>query len=151
MAPKNALEELGPKGACDRRVFALELDRPVLPDFSLPSAHFTCLLVADFGQDLVGLVRSLMERGAAYITAWGPRCAEVADTVYAPNCPVPRHVMASWHEHEPLAEAVWFFLNNTCPDDAVFDTCGSALAVVVGHPSWAAEVRSELLGGGDGR
>lgn len=145
MAPKNVLESIGQIGLCDRRLFMLELDQPVLPAFDLPSAHFSCLLVADFGAEVVGLVRSLMDRGAAYITAWGPGCAQIADTVYAEDRPVAWHVMASWHEDEPISEAVWFFLHNTYPDNAVFGSCGSALAVVVGHPARAAGVRKELF------
>jgi hypothetical protein len=58
--PPNELESLGQAGICDRSLFVLELDRPRLPTFTLPSPHFSCLLVADFGQDVGGLVDALI-------------------------------------------------------------------------------------------
>jgi hypothetical protein len=53
--------------------------------------------------------------------------------------------MASWHENEPLDEAIWFFLNSTFPDDEVFESCKSGLALVVGHPHSSGDVRRLLV------
>lgn len=56
----------------------------------------------------------------------------------------PLEIMTTWHVHQPLFEALWQFLFATWPDDQFFDTCGSALAVVVASPSIAEEVRTAL-------
>ena len=51
--------------------------------------------------------------------------------------------MTNWHADEPLDEALWFFLRNTCPDDAYIETTCTALAITLGT-DWAAHVERRL-------
>lgn len=50
--------------------------------------------------------------------------------------------MTTWHDDDPLAEAIWFALYNAFPIDTYFDECRSVIAICIGFPKWAAEVRS---------
>ena len=52
--------------------------------------------------------------------------------------------MSTWHDDEPLAEAIWFMLFNAYPDDAFFDDCHSALGLSLGSSTWAAEIRRAM-------
>lgn len=47
--------------------------------------------------------------------------------------------MSTWHDHEPLEEAVWFFLQSAFPLDGEIAST-SYLAITVGNPDWAATV-----------
>jgi hypothetical protein len=135
------LEFLAQMGAGNRSVHLLALDRPELPEFRLPTTHFTCFLAADFAEPAVlRLLKALMKKGAVHFTGWGPGAVKAASAVQAEDCPVPWAVKAVWFEHEPLSKAVESFLENTYPDDSIDQTCGSSLAVVIGPPEWAAKV-----------
>jgi hypothetical protein len=137
---------MGCIGAGERSVHLLALDMPELPDFRLPTTHFTCFVATDFGNPAAGrLLQALMKKGAMHVTGWGPGSGRVASTVQAEDCPVPWPVKAIWFEHAPLAKAVWSFLNNTYPDDTVDTSCRSALAVIAGRSDWAREVRRLLI------
>ena len=135
------LEFIGQMGAGNRSVHLLALDRPELPEFKLPTTHFTCLLAADFSEPAVlKLLMALMKKGAVHFTGWGPGGAKAASTVSAEDCPVPWAVKAVWFEHEPLPKAVASFLDNPYPEEVVDQACGSSLAVVVGRPEWAVKL-----------
>jgi hypothetical protein len=150
------IERFGTGGTCDRQLFALELpDLESLPELTFPSAHFVCLVVCDAtGVDPSRLLRfadALLSCGAVYVLASGPDCERVHDLFdevivgVPPSAPqFPLGIMTTWHAHEAVSEALWQFLFASWPDDEFFDTCGSALAIVVGSPSIAEEVRAAL-------
>lgn len=48
--------------------------------------------------------------------------------------------MTTWHDAEPLCEAIWFFLVNSWPDEHYQDSTHAALAISVGSSVWAAEI-----------
>ena len=52
--------------------------------------------------------------------------------------------MTTWHSSEPLREAIWYFLVNTCPDEHYQDSTHVALAISVGSTAWAAEIHEAL-------
>jgi hypothetical protein len=135
------LEFIAQMGAGNRSVHLLPLERPELPEFKLPTTHFTCFLAADFADPAVlRLLTALMKKGAVHFTGWGPGGVQAASAVQAEDCPVPWPVKAVWFEHEPLAKAVELFLRNDYPDDVTDHACGSSLAVIVGRPEWTAKV-----------
>ena len=92
--------------------------------------------------------RKLLDSGAVYICTWGSDCERVHDIIdeeeVGPNPPphVDRVVMTTWHAGEPLAEAIWFVLNNSWPDEGYRDGCASTLGVTIGSAEWAAEIHS---------
>ena len=56
--------------------------------------------------------------------AWGPDCERVHDIIdeedIGPNPPptMDRVVMTTWHDDKSLAEAIWFVLHNSWPDES---------------------------------
>ena len=52
--------------------------------------------------------------------------------------------MTTWHEKEPLEEALWFFINVAYPDEAYADTCVEGIAGIPGNGHWVASVRNYL-------
>jgi len=148
------VELVGNDSILQRDLFVLELDNPeeFPEDVALSSPRFACLLAWD-ARDVDAhrvrrLGRKLLDSGAVYICAWGPDCERVHDLIDAeeigPNPPpvVDRVIMTTWHENEPLPEAVWFVLHNSWPDEAYESGCGSTLGVAIGSTAWATEIRS---------
>ena len=52
--------------------------------------------------------------------------------------------MTTWHDNEPLEEALWFFLFSTWPDRFYEDSTLAALAVSVGNTEWSSLIQSAL-------
>lgn len=123
----------------------------------LPRKHkyFTLLLAWDAPtNDVTELARYLqpiIEGGLVYFCAWGKNCEAVHDAV--DHCALMRGqkageegalVMTTWHDDEPLREAVWFFKNMAIPEDSKVQADCERYAVAVGNPNWA-ESMKELL------
>ena len=120
-----------------------------LPEsLSLPSPHFAALLVADTmhvtDEALSALSRQLLQSGCSYFCAWGPGCERAHDLFDQQCLFTPAVIMTTWHDNEPLDDAIWYFLRTTFPDDAYWDTTGSALAMVVGDRTWAGHVERRM-------
>ena len=139
-----------PKTGRDLFVLTVVSPEDLPPEFRGPRPRFVCLLVWDAtaatGQAVDRVAEWLLTAGAVYVCCWGPDCERVHDAVDAadirhnPDCdPV---VMTTWHDGEPLAEAVYFALNTTRPDGRYAEGCTSAVAVCIGNPVWADAVRS---------
>ena len=124
-------------------------DFAALPEsFSFPSQHFVALLVADTTQvaaeTLGSFSRALLSSGCSFFCAWGPGC-ERAHDLFDEECLFASAViMTTWHDDEPLDEAIWYFLRTTFPHDAYWHGTHSALAIVVGDPHWASHVERRL-------
>jgi hypothetical protein len=120
----------------------------VLP---LPPPYFACLLAWDAttasDEEVMALARRLLRAGCVYVCCWGPGCERVhdsfdlADLELRPDGPP---ALSTWHTEEPLAEALWFFLFCTFPDDAYFDGCRATVGITVGSKEWTDEVRAAL-------
>lgn len=52
--------------------------------------------------------------------------------------------MTTWHDNEPLSEALWFFANAAFPDERFAPDCTDWVAVAVGNESWEREFREQL-------
>jgi len=124
-----------------------------LSSFRLTTRDCVCLLVWDASREgyatLHRVAEQILDSGCKYLCAWGPDCERVHDTfddvIVGDGSVVPEHVCTSWHAGDRLDEALWYFLNCTWPVDAFAETCGSAIAIVVGdHDGWAAAVRRGL-------
>ena len=53
--------------------------------------------------------------------------------------------MTTWHNDETLQEALYFFLNETWPDEYYEGTTLSSLAIVIGNQEWSEIVKQALL------
>lgn len=146
----------------ERELFVLDLEKPedFPPQFALSSPRFACLVAWDAREVDVArvaqLARKLLDTGAVFISAWGPDCERVHDIVDqearkpAPSSDVPssdapspnKVIMTTWHAGPPLAEAIWDVLFCSIPDEAYAEGCGCTLAVTIGSPAWAADVRA---------
>lgn len=148
--------QFGKDSVTDRDLYMIEVTRlDELPDdLQLPSRYFVCLLAWDareVSSDEIGAVaRKLISQGGVYFCTWGPDCKRVHDiideeAVRADPKPTDESViMTTWHEDEPLTDAIWFLLHNSLPGERYFDECRSTLAISVGSSAWADHIRSAL-------
>jgi hypothetical protein len=138
----------------ERKLYLLSLDRPedVPERIALSSSRFVCLIAWDATQssvdDIARVARKLLDSGAVYISAWGSGCErvhEIFDEVIVESGlgeDDDTVVMTTWHDDEPLAEAVWFVLRTAWPADGYEDGCDATLGLSIGSPASAAEMRS---------
>jgi len=52
--------------------------------------------------------------------------------------------MTTWHAKESLDDALFFFLNSTCPDEYYEGSTKCSLAIVIGNKEWSTVVREAL-------
>ena len=154
----NMVREHAYEPVMERRLFSLAIGSPSeLPSqLGLPAGNFACLLAWDArgesAEAVSSLVVALLRAGASYFVCWGPDCERVHDFIdelaSTPTndfgIPEGACIMTTYHESEPLREALWFFLVNSFPDDQYPDSTPAALAIAVGYPPWAAEIREAL-------
>lgn len=143
-------------GIYERKLYTLDISTlsEILPSLSSIGKHFALLLACDArsfpDETLIELGEALIRRGLAYLVTWGPDCERVHDMVdmaereVVAELPPESVVMTTWHSDESLAEAFWYFLYCTYPDEAYADTCKSAIAVTVGNSSWGEEIKTWL-------
>jgi hypothetical protein len=141
----------------DRKLFSLSI--PNLGSFpsqlEMPNQSFVLLLACDARQIkdsvITDFANLMIDRGIAYLCAWGPDCERVHDlfdlTYVMREIGEERrypHVMTTWHDAESLDEALWFMLFSAYPDEAFADTCGFDLAVSVANDEWGAHIQKRL-------
>jgi hypothetical protein len=68
--------------------------------------------------------RRWVDAGVGYMCAWGPASSELDDlfdyATFLPEVgtPLTFTLMTTWHDNEPLEDALWFaFYNTTAPDE----------------------------------
>lgn len=137
----------------DRPLFTLSLADYHYPDAAtrLPTPHFLCLLAADFRAasdgEITRLAKGLLDSGASYFVCWGPGCERAHDLIddltllLDPPVPDDSVIMTTWHEDQPLNEALFFVLCSAWPDPAYEPSTGCTLGVSVGSPEFASEIR----------
>jgi hypothetical protein len=146
----NNVNRIGYDAETERELFLFELADPLkFADTQFPRERFVCLLIWDAGQEPDCLVSevaaALLAKGAVYVCCWGADCERVHDAMDAadiarnPSCnPV---VMTTWHDDQPLAEAIYFALNLAWPDEGYAEDCDSVIAVCIGYNGYAGSVR----------
>ena len=123
-----------------------------LPSFEVESEYFGVLLVWDsIGKskdELVAVGKKLIDQGAVYICCWGPGCEYVHDAIDHADLendrPGTSVLMTTWHDDEPLSEALWFFLNTAFPHELYESGCRASIAIVIDNQSWADECSESL-------
>ena len=150
------VRHLGRERSHPREVYLLSIERlSDLPSrLKVPCQRFVMLLTADTtGADLdkTVLADSILGAGCVYFCAWGPGCEAMHDVVddvfleridYAPDKGV---LMTTWHDSEPLADAVEFALLSAWPDDYYLDGCGAVVLAVSGNDAWASEIEATAM------
>ncbi|HSI14499.1 MAG TPA: hypothetical protein VK961_20785 [Chthoniobacter sp.] len=124
-----------------------------LEQVSFPSAHTVLLIVADAHEVSTETIARIAERflasGLIYVCVWGPDCErvhDIFDEVYVGDdttTPSSDMMMSTWHDDEPLEEAIWFFLECAFPLDHKIDTT-SYVAITVGSAEWASAVERSI-------
>jgi len=125
----------------------------------LPPQHTVLFLAVDARAVPTEAIASAAERllasGLVYICVWGPDCErvhDIFDEVYAGDGSTEPSftLMSTWHSHESLEEALWFFIEHAVPVDTEITTT-SYLCITVRHRGWATAVRDVLSNLGDFR
>jgi hypothetical protein len=120
------------------------------------SRYFSLFLAMDARgtEDIVILdfAREMFKKGMACLCAWGPGCERVHDlfdVIICAEVPDPTDenvIMTSWHNREPLKEALWFFANAAFATEDYCQTCTNWVAGCVGNPKWEHTISNELRG-----
>lgn len=98
---------------------------------------------------------SALKTGMVYFCAWGPGCErfhdivdgvvvadDIGERLFVGKNPSDT-IMTTWHDDEPIDEALDFFVNFTCP--AGFERNSNFwLAVCLNNGEWAAEIQRRL-------
>jgi len=148
------LDSIATDRTSGRELFLLDGADPstwdVASDHSL--GPFTVLLLIDadrYSDDVItGLAERLLERGLAYLCAWGPGCARVHllfDIGYIGDGSKDwgRFLMTTDHADEALAEALWFAIDLAISED-VTDVAESAVVIGVDNADWRTEILTRV-------
>jgi hypothetical protein len=121
------------------------------------SPHFILLLAFDASsiedERISAIAKTLMSRGLAGFSVWGRDCSRVHDLFDLerdPNETDERVVVTTWHEDEPLSEAVCYFDLCAYPSSDFERDCSDWVAIAVGNKRWEEEMRTALIDGFDG-
>ena len=142
----------------DRRHFSVAIGSPSeLPSqLGLPEGDFACLVAWDArgesAETISSPVAPLLRAGASHVVCWGPDCKRVHDITdeLASNpdnefgIPKDSCIMTTWHSSEASRVALWLFLMNSFSEEHYHDSTHVALAIAVGSPPWALEIREAL-------
>ncbi len=142
-----------PSDGSPRNYFSLEGEslRDLAHAIPTVEGHFVLFLACDgttlSDTELREFSAALLEKGIAYLVAWGPGCSRVHDLF--DQTEVERDtekgegptVMTTWHDGESLEEAFYFFLFTAWPDEALEGSCKTAIAASVGNASWSTRMR----------
>jgi hypothetical protein len=146
----------GPLGRSEYSLSAATPDE-VVDSIQVPEGrHFVLFLAWDalgVSEDaVVQLARELVRKGLAYLVAWGPDCERVHDLFDSvdvelnsdSNIGPETVIMSTWHDKEPLTEALWFSLNTAYPAPPYNETAVATIAVAIGNAAWGAAIHGYL-------
>jgi hypothetical protein len=137
-----------------------ELSETIAPT----SRYFGLLLAMDARQmdtaEICDLAEKTLNRGLVYLCTWGPDCERVHDLFdkqfltkelgpgpwTQANKPLSPEevVMTTWHAHEALEEALWFFVHSAVPTDKYKQACTDWVIAIVDNAEWEQEVRTKI-------
>ena len=83
---------------------------------------------------------------------WGPDCSRVHDLFDLQRDPDEtddRVVVTTWHENEPVSDAVCYFDLCAYPSSDFEQDCLDWIAIAVGDESWESEISAALVKGFD--
>lgn len=153
MGPR--LEKFDKEPSTERTLYLIGVEEAddLVNDSVIPESPFVCLLAWDAGQvpdDVVlRVAKFLVDAGTRYVCAWGSDCKRVHDLVdqarFDPEADyeVNPVIFTTWHDDEPLEEAIYCFLECD-PDWNYDDDCTAAVAISVGNLQYAESIRCAL-------
>jgi hypothetical protein len=150
---RGSVEYIGREAGSGRGLYVVDATDPgrVPSAFNTSSSHFVCFLAWNAEAASVATVQSvarrILEAGCAYICCWGARCSFVHDVfdeeAIARGVDAP-FVMSTWHDGEPLLDALRFALFTAQPDEVLAERCRAVVAISIGSREVASEVRAAL-------
>ena len=117
------------------------------------SKNFGLLLAMDSESVDVGRIGHaagmLMEKGLAYLCAWGRDCErvhDIFDETQVEQDPDLKSgvIMTTGHADQTLQEALHFFVNTAFPDQAYERTCNDWIVAPIGNREWERIIRNEF-------
>lgn len=153
MNPRHAIEYVGTDFANERNLYVLELASPhgVPNVIDVRGDYFAALIAWDSrGSDVATisrLARCLIDAGGVCFCSWGPDCERVHDIIdeeWVANGFDPTSdstIITTWHD-EPLTDAIWYAIFHAIPCDRYLRQCRSVVAVSIGIPDAATEIRT---------
>lgn len=135
-------------------VYSATVERlPDLLELSYPSKHFVLLIAADFdnvpSEEITKIAKQLIDKGLAYICAWGPSCEkahdafDLANVLWEEETGKEFHVMSTWHSKEPIEEALWFALYSAFVDEEIWENT-TTVCISVANPEWQKIIQQSL-------
>jgi hypothetical protein len=124
------------------------------------SKHFALFLAIDgcsLHSESVGeAARELIEKGLASLCVWGADCERIHDIFDETGVELDLDqnravIMTTWHDAEPLEEAIWYFMNCAIPDEAYRRTCKDWIFAPIGNLDWASTIRAQVAARGKER
>jgi hypothetical protein len=122
-----------------------------------PGQHFVLFVAWDASkvpdEDILDVARALVLKGLCYVIAWGPDCERVHDLFDAADIelnPASNSVggdtviMSTWHDKEPLEEALWFSLYSAYPAPPYDETAVATVVATIGESACASSVDAYL-------
>ena len=136
----------------ERELFMLALANAgeLPPRIDVGSEYFGTLVAWDArtarNNEIADLVKPLMDAGSISFVFWGPDCERVHDIAdeWDPYHGHDSVILTTWHAHESLDDAVWYFLNTMFAMSAFEHGFRSSVAISVGSEFWAASIRAAL-------
>ena len=161
--PSGGLREHAFDPVTKRRLFSIAVSSPteLPPRLDLPPGRFVCLLAWDArgasAEEVSAVIDPLIRAGASCFVCWGPDCERVHDIIdemiSAPDndygVPEGACIMTTWHDSEPLCDAIRFVLRCAFPNDFFHDSTDAALAISVASSAWTAEIAEAFDRPGD--
>ena len=148
------------EGPLDRRIYSLSTETHEELHDAIAAAsqhHFVLFLAWDArgvpDQTVISFARSLVRSGLAYIVAWGPDCERVhdlfdeVDIQENPESNAPGTdtvIMSTWHDTQPLEEALWFSLHSAYPASPYDRSTTATIAAAIASPAWGASIHRYL-------
>ena len=156
-------EQLGHDPATGRNLLlwptsaAADVHDPTEP---LTTRPFVCLLVWDAATETVDSISkvtdALFRAGCVYLCTWGRDCDRVHDIADEGLVMMTLNgelsdddddlLMTTWHDSEPLDEALWFFLRLTTPAENYVEHCRTGLVLTINqNPERISSIRDALM------
>lgn len=126
-----------------------------LAELSVPTKYFVLLVCADFSRisisDFFDAADKLLARGLGCFCAWGPDCERahdlfdegISDRITKGEYISDDAMMTTWHNDQPLREALWFGLFAATVHSDHWDDCCTVVASI-GSKEYAQELATHL-------
>jgi hypothetical protein len=130
-------------------LYVLPLPRLIANEISFDGimGNFITCLALDGSQvsdlEIQTFASALIQAGCSYFCCWGPDCERVHDLIDSANlalAPDGPWAETTWHDNEPLSEAIWFSFNSARPDPAYEDTTHAVVGISIGNEQWSSEI-----------